>query len=420
MKRRDFLVASAGLAGSAVPLLGRAQVPCPLPTFGVQGGTSASNTCPTTGTAPSWFVNMPDKTWSTPVANTLSSVKPNPLPAGNTGHVSVCNAWTGGAADQDRGEFVLGANGGHTDYAGNEVYVCALREESPAWQRIADPSSSSAISSGTFGKNSACRYGDGRPSSTHTYNRPCFGGGRYWLAGIDSEYSASGWWSTACYSFDRSTSQWTYHGQGIANPPSSDSDWKWLGGSAAYDRVGKRVWSIAQFALSKGAYSVDADPTSPTFGQRTEYNFNIVPGYSWSVIAHDLRLWVVGGVNGLYTLNLNSPSGGFDQQNTTGSSSALDLGVGAVYHQPSRAILCWDGYGAQVRKLAIPNPVTGSWAWSAVQPSGSNAVTPSGSQANGTYGRFNIIEDMGNGQSALCIVNSVTGPTYVYKVPPVV
>lgn len=420
MKRRDFLVASASVAGSALPLVGRTQPPCPVPTFGVEGGTTVTTQCNiSSGSAPRWFTNMAERTWSTPVTNTLNSVRPSPLPPGNSGHEAVCSAWNGGAVDQERGEFILAANGGHADYAGNEVYVCALREESPAWKRITDPSSSSAIASGTFGKNSPCRYGDGRPSSTHTYNRPCFGGGRFWLAGIDSEYSSSGWWSTATYSFDRATLQWTYHGQGIPNPPSNDSNWKWLGGSAAYDRVGKRVWSIAQYAISHAVFSVDADPLSPTFGQSTVYSFNIgTPGYSWSVIAYDLRLWIVGGVNGLYTLDLENPSRGFSQRSAQGgSSAALDLGVGAVYHQPSRAILCWDGYGAQIRKLAIGGS---SWAWSTIQPAASNSVTPSGSQRNGTYGRFNLIEDMGNGQSALCIVNSTTGPTYVYKLPEVV
>ena len=45
MNRRDLILASAGIAGAAVPGLGRAAVPCPPPTLSISGGTSAATTC---------------------------------------------------------------------------------------------------------------------------------------------------------------------------------------------------------------------------------------------------------------------------------------------------------------------------------------------------------------------------------------
>jgi hypothetical protein len=46
MKRRDFLVASAGLAGSVLPGIGLAQSkPCPQPTLGVDTGQTATTSC---------------------------------------------------------------------------------------------------------------------------------------------------------------------------------------------------------------------------------------------------------------------------------------------------------------------------------------------------------------------------------------
>ena len=46
MKRRDFLVASATLAGSIVPRIGSAQTkPCPPPSIAVAGGQSATTSC---------------------------------------------------------------------------------------------------------------------------------------------------------------------------------------------------------------------------------------------------------------------------------------------------------------------------------------------------------------------------------------
>lgn len=54
MKRREFLVASAALAGSAVPLLGRAQTPCTVPTLSAQGGTSSTTSCNPGSAAADW------------------------------------------------------------------------------------------------------------------------------------------------------------------------------------------------------------------------------------------------------------------------------------------------------------------------------------------------------------------------------
>jgi hypothetical protein len=47
MKRRDFVLASASLAGSMATGLGRAAQPCPPPQVALSGGTSATTTCAT-------------------------------------------------------------------------------------------------------------------------------------------------------------------------------------------------------------------------------------------------------------------------------------------------------------------------------------------------------------------------------------
>lgn len=46
MKRRNLVMASAGMAGALIPGLGRAAQPCPPPLVSVSGGSSASTTCP--------------------------------------------------------------------------------------------------------------------------------------------------------------------------------------------------------------------------------------------------------------------------------------------------------------------------------------------------------------------------------------
>ena len=49
------------------------------------------------------------------------------------------------------------------------------------------------------------------------------------------------------------------------------------------------------------------------------------------------------------------------------------------------------------------------------RPDGSNAVTPSTAQSNGTFGRFNLMTI--GGIDVLVIVNDYNGPTYVYRLP---
>ena len=409
MKRRDFISAGSGLALTALSPIGRAALPCPPPLFSASGSNTPTS-C--TNTAPAWFNSMSDKTWATPVSNTLDSVKPS---ANYGNHTAVCNAWTGGCVDQDRGELILAANGGHGDYAGNEVYACSLRSASPAWSRITNVTTANG---GDDSMRSAMNYSDGLPRARHGYNRCVWGNGRVWYAGVDG-VADSGYWSLACYSFNRSSLAWTYHGIPSNNTTGSYS---WEGGPAAYDKVGNKVWSAAQFGLQDGGYSVDA-----TTGALTKFNWVLSGnpfGYAWSVIAHDLRVWIVGSVNEarIWILNLDNTAAGWTQLSTSGSPNGFTSGGGAVYHQASRAILVWHhSYGASLRKLAIPSsPLSGTYTWSTVNPAAGNSVTPPGAldaDFQGAFSKFNMIEDMGNGQSALCFVGRTTGQTYAYKVP---
>jgi hypothetical protein len=354
---------------------------------------------------------MADSTWAKPVTNTLDNVKPTSGVSGD--HAAICTAWTGGTADQSRGEFILAANGGHGDYSGNEVYACALRAASPAWVRLTNPS---VASGGDSSHNGAASYGDGKPRTVHGWNRCVFGNGRVWYAGMDG-FFPSGDWSTAVYSFTRSSLAWAYHGQGIKSI--NQSSFSWQGGPAAYDRVGNRVWSLAQYATGQGGFSVDAST-----GAATEYDWYFPDnrGGDWMIVAHNtsprVLIHSISRINQIAILNLENVAAGWKYKTPGGSPAGMGDGTGAVYHAASRAVLTWRDYGSQIRKLAIPSdPVNGTYSWSAINAAGSNTVTPPAGPAQGTFGKFNIIEDMGNGRSALVLVTSTTGPVYVYKLP---
>src|SRR6185436_1597589 len=108
----------------------------------------------------------------------------------------------------------------------------------------------------------------------------------------------------------------------------------------------------------------------------------------------------------IWVLNLANPSAGLTPIETGGSSSP---GSGAVYHKPSRAVLSWNNSGSTLRKLSIPsNPLGSGYSWSTISAASGNSVSPQAFDGDfqGSYSKFNIIEDMGNGQSALVLVTA--------------
>ena len=59
MKRRDFLVTTATMAGAAIPVIGLGQTrPCPPPSMGAGGGTSATTPCSTPSAAADWAARI--------------------------------------------------------------------------------------------------------------------------------------------------------------------------------------------------------------------------------------------------------------------------------------------------------------------------------------------------------------------------
>lgn len=97
------------------------------------------------GAVPAWWRNVAPGAWTTVAAasgQTINAQKPAAVanfPSIMRQHADVCTAWTGACVDQARREYLLCANGGHADYAGNECYGLRLSEEQPAWVRLCEP-----------------------------------------------------------------------------------------------------------------------------------------------------------------------------------------------------------------------------------------------------------------------------------------
>jgi len=83
------------------------------------------------------------------------------------------------------------ANGGHTDYSGNEANAIRLSDNAPAWVERRAPSSS-------VGAGEQMYYPDGRPTSRHTYYSQWMieARNRVMTFGVGSRYGANGCAST--------------------------------------------------------------------------------------------------------------------------------------------------------------------------------------------------------------------------------
>ena len=101
-----------------------------------------------------------------------------------------------------------------------------------------------------------------------------------------------------------------------------------------------------------------------------------------------------------------------------------------VYHAPSRSLLFYEicrsplnttTKVAQLRRLKIPVSgstfaPSGTWQWSEIALT--NAVYTGPSQTGiSSYGKFNIVNDVGGGQAALVLHDRIGQPTYVCKIP---
>jgi hypothetical protein len=471
MKRRDFLtVASAGASSAFLAQLAKAaQLPCPPPSVSVKGGSTAATTCtppppsPPAGTAPAWWANAAVGQWTSVAATgTLSAVAPSPpVIDSDTGQTAIISSWCGASVDQASGDYIMLANGGHGDYAGNEGYRLSLRTANPAWQRFVEPTPNGSIqyTSSGFAVTGAVNS-DGRPRSMHTAAFPVSGDGRIWFGYENAFSSGNGGSMPAMFSFNYNHSA-LLAARAAGIPLAWDGGmgpWASLGpvsdtgsgismdtangaasfGCACWDRIGHKVWNFGGLGSDRTrTYVWWLSTSGSTLGQSGSYVLNSGNPYAdfiWAVCVYDLGIIVasdsahgrlivfdlknVGGSN-WYTI-VNTSGTGYYGGGVSGPFP------GAAYIAANHTIAVGDpaNIGNTIYRLAVPtttnsagttvyNP-SGTWVWSTINPGGAVITFPND---NKTYSKFNIIENMGDGSSALVYCGGVSAPTYVYKVP---
>jgi chitodextrinase len=269
---------------------------------------------PGPGGLPGWVSALAVGAWFQIPNTAMDSVEPVPQPSGNTGPQSKVVAWTSFVVDTRTSKVYSLANGGHNDYAGNEVDVLDLETATPSWSQLLAPTQPAQLT------NCQSYYSDGRPVSRHSYygvtlneleDRIMLFGGAHWCV--------NGGFHTAISSYNITSNNWSpsnTHG----NMPGSFS------GVAAYSRdpntgdvYGVRGGSFARWTRSSNTVnaSMNASGTPPP-GDEAASAFDTTRG----------RILFLGNNSRhYYTLSSNSWAAvtitGANAANVTGGSNAM-------------------------------------------------------------------------------------------------
>ncbi|MCX7745338.1 MAG: right-handed parallel beta-helix repeat-containing protein [Clostridia bacterium] len=322
----------------------------------------------------------------------LEKVLPSPLPESWGGAQSIMRAWSGGAYDTKRDQFIIWG-GGHRDYSGNEIYSFDIQKLS--WKRLTEPSHD------VEGDEASGYYPDGNPRSRHTYDFleyvssvdrfMAFGAFAMWPSGQGAR-------NLDAFNFD--TQKWEHK----ASLPNG-------GGFTAYDPVTGHVFS---HSYANGGYLSEYDPVNDIWTPRGNiYSEGWMSFYTAAIDPVNRKMVAVGNQElnpGEILVWDLSKSGNLTSSRlkTTGATE-IDRTTcpGFDYDPVSKKLVAWSG-GTDVYTLDMKTLV-----WTKITPPSSNTVIPSKSQEYGTYGRFRYIPS----KNAFIAVNAINENVYVYKLP---
>ena len=395
MKRREFLLKSGGLLGAMIPAVGIGQTrPC---SQAWSGRASSSSCAPG---APAWFTNLGHLEAVAPVTNWLgaSGVK-DPLAdtanRGATGHRSIIDTWNGMGLDQDSRTAFMLHNGGHNDYYGNEVYSLDLASDAPAWIRRRDASVSD-------GSGNLTKFSDGRPCSDHTANLHVAAEGRWFTAGMGSTNqfgygNRQQWWEYDLETEDYIDLGNSHQGGGF--------------GYALWDPEARQILTIFD---QHNSASIEFQSIDNMSGSPVLLNMNRLGATRAAAIDTTNRVLLAGAGNAWFFVRIDTNANrraAWTPVNASGTPPA-DINTQIQWHAPSNAFITWDG-GNEIRKLT-PTAGYTSLSWSGV-PVGGVSMPASGAQY-GMFDKVNLINDMGNGDSAMVLVPRYENPdTYVIR-----
>jgi hypothetical protein len=111
---------------------------------------------------PAWVAAAAPWQWVEIPNTALSSTPPTVVSAGQPD--KKITAWTGAGLKRRGSVYMLGAAGGHTDYAGNDVNALTAGNSTPAWSEVRASTPLAQLYS------NSPYYADHRPGAAHTYH----------------------------------------------------------------------------------------------------------------------------------------------------------------------------------------------------------------------------------------------------------
>jgi hypothetical protein len=353
---------------------------------------------------PAWITAINVGEWGSTGIGTLSAS--GKLQTGGEG---VFSAW-GGAVMTPQGVYngttlvsgpaLVAFGGGHSDYAGNEVYAIAGLDSSPAYYRLRDKSSPAV--------ENTDQNGAGDPVSRHTYQTIAYvGGSNNWMQAMGTlyRYSDSGG-SAVPYRFDFNQSD-----------PNVNQPWgtrATLAGAAdvsCWDSTTNRVWYHQSATNQVGYYDVAGNTNTSALFKSPLLGTN-----AHSAIDEGRGLWfaVWSGSTAVqgYRLN-NGTANDYYTVSTTGTAPTSGSNKSIVWDSTADRFIVYSGNGKQIFFLTPPStsPYNGGnpWVWTSDTPAG--GVTPGTTQTNGTFGRFALIE-VDTARGCLLWNNSTEEPVF--------
>ncbi len=294
-------------------------------------------------------------------------------------------------------EIILAANGGHSDYSGNQVTSLDLAHDAPAWVLRSAASAVVAMD--------VPYYADGKPSSRHTYwstiwnaqhNRLMLHYTRFCYGRGVSFTNSNG--------FDLDTNTW-------------DAQGTWANGFSAgcADANGDcYAMGVNYFSLNKWTAATDSWATVATFADAINVNpvcFDTRRSHLFALAWGDGQgdgtglnaLRIAGTTKTTITFN---PSAALTQfQSDAPAYSAME------YDPVNDQYLFYEGAAGRTGRVYVVKP-NDSAVWDlSILSLGSGSVTPDAAVGAGMYNRFKYVAALGGFVS----MNSGTGNVYFLR-----
>jgi hypothetical protein len=316
---------------------------------------------------PAWRQGMAVGEWRQIPNSALSSAPITVRSAGNTGPESKIIAWNSFAIDTRDSTVYSPANGGHHDYAGNEVNSIRLSDDAPLWiERRAATSGNQVVENTTH-------YADGRPTSRHTFYGAVCNEVRNRVMVISGSRWGNGWVTSATDGFNLSSNDWDL----ARTYPDVPSAAVALAATAFVEhKVSGDIYAFGNYGVFRWLNA--SNTWSQVVSNSTIYGF----GAAAALDTRRNRILVVGGSaafdHGVYTLGANTTQNVSFTGPAAGAMPNVGNGSGMVYEPWLDAFLVrLSGAGGTVYRIdaqtfavdtlptsggsAVPNAINGVW-----------------------------------------------------------